>query len=115
MASASTPSAAISDWTASRVVVPHNSGAGLTLEPFSVTSRYDGTGARPVIATASKPVRLRVAGKRPPNVESKNRFVSGDLVATQARLLPGTVVSVIGPTPKTTTFAGSNASIPGGT
>ena len=35
-----------------------------------------------------------VAGKRPPKVESKKRPVRGDLLATQARLLPGTVVSV---------------------
>ena len=68
-----------------------------------------------MIATASKPVRLSVAGKRPPKVESKKRPVSGDLVATQARLLPGTVVSVIGPTLKTTAFLASNASIPAGT
>jgi len=68
-----------------------------------------------VIATASKPVRLSVAGKRPPKVESKNRPVSGDLVATHARLLPGTVVSVMGPTAKTTAFGASNASMPAGT
>ena len=65
--------------------------------------------------TASKPVRLSVAGKRPPNVESKKRPVSGDLLATSARLLPGTVVSVIGPTANTTAFAGSKASTPAGT
>ena len=56
---------------------------------------------------ASKPVRFMVAGKRPPKVESKKSPVSGDLAATQARLLPGTVVSVMGPTAKTTAFAGS--------
>jgi hypothetical protein len=48
-----------------------------------------------------------VAGQRPPNVESKKRPVSGDLAATHARLLPGTLVSVTGPTAKTTAFAGS--------
>jgi hypothetical protein len=41
--------------------------------------------------------------------------VSGDLLATQARLLPGTVVSVIGPTPSTTALAGANGSVPAGT
>ena len=56
---------------------------------------------------ASKPVRFMVAGQRPPKVESKKSPVSGDLPATQARLLPGTVVSVIGPTAKTTALAGS--------
>ena len=66
-------------------------------------------------ATASKPVRLSVAGKRPPKVESKKSPVSGDLLATQARLLPGTVVSVIGPTPSTTALAGANGSVPAGT
>src|SRR2546430_16423022 len=65
--------------------------------------------------TASNPVRLSVAGKRPPNVESKKRLVSGDLAATHARLLPGTVVSVMGPTEKTIALAGSNASTPAGT
>src|SRR2546428_10700059 len=65
--------------------------------------------------TASNPVRLSVAGKRPPNVESKKRLVSGDFAATQARLLPGTVVSVTGPTEKTIALAGSNASTPAGT
>ena len=64
---------------------------------------------------ASKPVRFMVAGKRPPKVESKKRPVRGDLPATQARLLPGTVVSVTGPTAKTTAFAGSYASAPAGT
>jgi hypothetical protein len=48
-----------------------------------------------------------VAGKRPPKVESKKRPVSGDFEATHARLLPGTVVSVIGPTEKTTALTGS--------
>ena len=48
-----------------------------------------------------------VAGKRPPKVESKKSPVSGDLPATQARLLPGTVVSVTGPTAKITALAGS--------
>ena len=57
--------------------------------------------------TASKPVRLSVAGKRPPKVESKKSPVSGDLLAMQARLFPGTSVSVIGPTPTATPFAGS--------
>jgi hypothetical protein len=71
--------------------------------------------ARPVSTTASNPVRLSVAGNRPPNVESKNRPVSGDFAATHARLLPGTMVSVTGPTPKTTALAGSNASMPAGT
>ena len=61
---------------------------------------------------ASKPVRFCVAGKRPPKVESKKSPVRGDLVATQARLLPGTVVSVMGPTAKTTELAGSNGSTP---
>src|SRR2546428_13048275 len=65
--------------------------------------------------TASNPVRLSVAGKRPPNVESKKRLVSGDLAATHARLLPGTVVSGMGPTEKTIALAGSNASTPAGT
>ena len=68
-----------------------------------------------MITIASKPVRLSVAGKRPPKVESKKRPVRGDFEATQARLLPGTVVSVIGPTLKTTAFAGANGSVPGGT
>src|SRR5207249_11077699 len=68
-----------------------------------------------VMTTASKPVRLSVAGKRPPKVESKKSPVSGDFEATQARLLPGTVVSVIGPTLKTTAFSGANGSVPGGT
>ena len=68
-----------------------------------------------MITTASNPVRLSVAGKRPPNVESKKRPVSGDFDATSARLLPGTVVSVTGPTAKTIAFAGSNGSTPGGT
>ena len=87
----------------------------MIVAPSSVTSRYDGAAARPVMHTASKPVRLSVAGKRPPNVESKKRPVSGDLLATSARLLPGTVVSVIGPTANTTAFAGSKASTPAGT
>ena len=56
---------------------------------------------------ASKPVRFMVAGQRPPKVESKKRPVSGDLEATQARLFPGTVVSVTGPTAKTTALAAS--------
>src|SRR2546426_12070810 len=63
---------------------------------------------------ASKPVRFIVAGNRPPKVESKKRPVSGDLLATQARLLPGTVVSVMGPTLKTTALAGANGSVCGG-
>src|SRR5207244_11636485 len=65
--------------------------------------------------TASNPVRLSVAGKRPPNVESKKRLVSGDLAATHARLLPGTVVAVMGPTEKTIALAGPDASTPAGT
>lgn len=65
--------------------------------------------------TASKPVRFSVAGNRPPNVESKKKLVRGDFAATHARLLPGMVVSVTGPTAKTIAFAGSNASIPAGT
>ena len=56
---------------------------------------------------ASKPVRFMVAGQRPPNVESKNSPVSGDFEATSARLLPGTLVSVMGPTAKITALAGS--------
>ena len=56
-----------------------------------------------------------VAGKRPPNVESKKSPVSGDFAATHARLLPGTVVSVTGPTANTTALPGSNASTPAGT
>src|SRR5215813_1865530 len=115
MASASAPSAATSVATESRVERPHSASAGFTTAPSPVTSRYDGTAARPVTQTASKPVRLSVAGKRPPNVESKNSSVSGDLLATSARLLPGTVVSVTGPTANTTAFAGSNASTPAGT
>jgi len=94
--------------------VPQSSGAGFTSAPASVTSRYDGAAARPVINTASKPVRLSVAGKRPPKVESKKRPVRGDLLATQARLLPGTVVSVMGPTLKTTALSGANGSVRGG-
>ena len=65
--------------------------------------------------TASKPVRLSVAGQRPPKVESKKRPVSGDLATAQARLLPATVVSVTGPTAKITALAGSSASTPAGT
>jgi hypothetical protein len=60
-----------------------------------------------VITTASKPVRFIVAGQRPPKVESKKSPVRGDLPAAQARLLPGTVVSVMGPTAKTTALAAS--------
>ncbi len=60
-----------------------------------------------MITTASKPVRFMVAGNRPPKVESKKSPVSGDFAATQARLLPGTLVSVTGPTAKTTGFAAS--------
>ncbi len=56
---------------------------------------------------ASKPVRFMVAGHRPPKVESKKRPVSGDFEAPQARLLPGTVVSVMGPTAKTAALAGA--------
>src|SRR5688572_16863784 len=115
IASASAPSIVVSAVTASRVVRPQTSSAGLISAPDSVTRRYDGRAARPVMKTASKPVRLSVAGKRPPNVESKNRPVSGDLVATQARLLPGTVVSVTGPTAKTTALRGSKGSTPAGT
>src|SRR5207247_7515664 len=63
------------------------------------------------MTTASKPERLSVAGKRPPKVESKKSPVSGDFEATQARLLPGTVVSVIGPTLKTTAVSGANGSV----
>ena len=54
-----------------------------------------------------------MAGNRPPNVESKKKPVWGDLVATQARLLPGTIVSVIGPTASATGLPGSKASVPG--
>src|SRR6267142_1230965 len=115
MASASAPSAATSAVTVSRVDRPQSASAGFTTAPSSVITTYDGTGARPVTQTASKPVRLRVAGKRPPKVESKKRPVSGDLLATQARLLPGTVVSVIGPTLKTTALPGANGSVPAGT
>src|SRR4029453_2254380 len=115
IASASPPSASASAFTASRVVRPQSSRAGFTSAPDSVIDRYDGAGAQPLIITASKPVRLSVAGKRPPKVESKKRPVSGDLLATQARLLPGTVVSVMGPTPKTTALPGANASVPAGT
>ncbi len=64
---------------------------------------------------ASKPVRFIVAGQRPPKVESKKRPVSGDLLATHARLLPGTVVSVTGPTAKTTALPGSYGSTPAAT
>ena len=99
----------------SRVVPPQSSVAGFTSAPVSVTKRYDGLAARPVMKMASKPVRLSVAGKRPPKVESKKRSVSGDLVATQARLLPGTVVSVMGPTANTTAFVGANGSVRAGT
>src|SRR3989449_6377573 len=113
-ASAPAPSAATSAVTVSRGVRPHSAAAGFTTAPSSVTTRYDGAAARPVIQTASKPVRFSVAGKRPPNVESKNRPVSGDFAATSARLLPGTVVSVTGPTAKTTALAGSKASTPAG-
>src|SRR5918993_5776737 len=115
IASVSLPSTATSWWTASRVVMPQNDDAGFTVAPCSSTTTYDGAAARPVSTTASNPVRFIVAGKRPPNVESKNRPVSGDFDATQARLFPGTVVSVIGPTAKTTAFAGSKASMPAGT
>src|SRR5262245_1412679 len=115
MASASVPSTSTRAATASRVVRPHTVSADLRAAPRSSTTTYDGPGAFPVSTTASKPVRLSVAGKRPPNVESKNRPVSGDLAAAQARLLPGTVVSVTGPTAKTTALAGSNASAPAGT
>src|SRR5688500_10211093 len=115
MASASAPSTATSALTVSRVLAPHHSCAGLTSAPASVTHTYDGPEARPVMSTASKPVRLSVAGNRPPKVESKNSPVSGDFDATSARLLPGTVVSVTGPTANTTALAGSKASMPGGT
>src|SRR5712692_8665314 len=115
IASASAPSLATIAPTASRVERPQRSCAGSTRTPCSSITRYDGVAARPVINTASNPVRLSVAGKRPPKVESKKSPVSGDLVATSARLLPGIVVSVIGPTPKTTALAGSNASTPAGT
>src|SRR6266403_4402995 len=115
MASASAPSAATSAVTVSRVDRPQSASAGFTAAPSSVNTRYDGAGARPVTQTASKPVRLRVAGNRPPKVESKNRPVSGDLLATSARLLPGTVVSVTGPTANTTALAASKASTPAGT
>jgi hypothetical protein len=84
MASASAPSASISAFTASRVDRPHSSGAGFTCAPLSSTLTYDGAAARPVMTTASKPVRLSVAGKRPPKVESKKSPVSGDLAATGA-------------------------------
>src|SRR5262249_56211021 len=80
--SASAPSAVTSVATESRVERPQSASAGFTTAPSSVTSKYDGAAARPVTQTASKPVRLSVAGKRPPKVESKNRPVSGDLVAT---------------------------------
>ncbi len=40
--------------------------------------------------------------------------MSGDLPATHARLLPGTVVSVTGPTANTSALAGSKGSTPGG-
>jgi hypothetical protein len=115
IASASGPSAATSPATASRVVRPQTSSAGLISAPASVTSRYEGRAARPVMKTASKPVRFSVAGQRPPKVESKKSPVSGDFAATQARLLPGTVVSVTGPTAKTTALRGSNGSTPAGT
>ena len=113
--SASPPSASSSAWTVSRVVLPMRRAAGLISAPVSVTHRYDGAGAAPLMHTASKPVRLSVAGQRPPNVESKKSPVSGDFAATQPRLLPGTVVSVIGPTLNTTAFAGSKASVRAGT
>src|SRR5262249_61090150 len=87
---------------------PQGSRAGFTAAPDSVTDRYDGAAARPLMNTASKPVRLSVAGKRPPKVESKKRPVSGDLLATQARLLPGTVVSRSGPTPRTAAVSCAN-------
>jgi hypothetical protein len=48
-----------------------------------------------------------VAGKRPPKVESKKRPVSGDFAAAQARLLPGTEVSVMGPTARTSALSGA--------
>src|SRR5215468_12755932 len=115
IASVSAPSAPTSAPTASRVERPQSGSAGLSVAPSSVTSRYDGDAARPVTQTASKPARLSVAGNRPPKVESKNSPVSGDLLATSARLLPGTVVSVTGPTANTTALAASNASTPGGT
>ncbi len=107
IASTSPPSAAWMAATVSRVVRPQSPRAGLSSAPASVILTYTGSAARPVITMASKPVRFMVAGQRPPNVESKKRPVSGDFPATQARLLPGTVVSVIGPTAKTTALAGS--------
>src|SRR4029450_10811229 len=115
MASASAPSTSTRAATASRVVRPHTAPAGLSVAPRSATSTYDGPGARPVRTPGSKPGRLSVAGKRPPNVESKNRPVSGDLAAAHARLLPGTVVSVMGPTANTTAFARYNGAGAAGT
>src|SRR3989454_10470052 len=115
MASTSAPSAATSAVTVSRVVRPHSAAAGFTTAPSSVTTRYDGAAARPVTQTASKPVRFSVAGKRPPDRESKNRPGRGDFAATSARLLPGTVVSGTGPTAKTTALAGSEAATAAGT
>ncbi len=115
IASASAPSAATSALTVSRVERPHSAAAGSRRAPVSSTTTYEGAAARPLSTTASKPERLRVAGQRPPNVESKKRPVSGDLAAASARLLPGTVVSVIGPTANTTALRGSSASIPAGT
>src|SRR2546429_6185453 len=90
MASVSAPSAATSAVTVSRVDRPQSASAGFTTAPSSVNTRYDGAGARPVTQTASKPVRLRVAGNRPPQVESQNRPQGGDLLATDARRLQAT-------------------------
>ena len=91
--------------TVSRVVFPMRSRAGRSVAPSSVTRTYTGSRASPVITIASHPVRFIVAGNRPPNVESKKSPVSGDFDATQARLFPGTEVSVTGPTANTTAFA----------
>ena len=103
------PSASWMAWTVSRVVLPMRSRAGRSVAPSSVTRTYTGSRASPVITIASHPVRFMVAGNRPPKVESKKSPVSGDFDATQARLFPGTVVSVTGPTENTTTLSGSNA------
>ena len=57
--------------------------------PASVTHRYDGAGAAPLMQSASKPVRFRVAGHRPPNVESKKSPVRGDFADHAAAAVPG--------------------------
>src|SRR5262245_15816873 len=87
IASASPPSASPSAFTASRVVRPQSSRAGFTSAPDSVTDRYDGAAARPLMNTASKPVRL-CRGEAPAEgrieEEAGQRRLAGDAGAAVA-------------------------------